>query len=176
MHLAYDFGGGGGARHGADGPDATGVHFGVGRNSVPQVEPAETRCPFRIEEVALIPDSGGPGRWRGGLGTRTVFRLLADTHVTTRGDRLVHPPPGRSGGRAGRCGGFYRLHADGAAERLAGKLNNVPFRAGEAFVVETTGGGGVGDPRDRPRAAVRADAAARKVTAAGAARDYGTDV
>ncbi|MGA4989216.1 hydantoinase B/oxoprolinase family protein [Nonomuraea bangladeshensis] len=174
IHLAYDFGGVG-ARRGLDGPDATGVHFGVGRNSVPQAEPVESRCPLVVESIETIPDSGGPGRWRGGLGSRTVYRFLADCHVTTRGDRLRLPPPGRDGGLPGRLGGFYRRHLDGRMERLASKVNNVRFAAGEAFVVETTGGGGLGPPAERDPAAVRADLAAGRVTARGAAEDYGLD-
>jgi N-methylhydantoinase B len=171
IHLAYDFGGVG-ARAGKDGPDCTGIHFGVGRNSIPQVEPTEARTPLRIERLALIPDSGGPGRWRGGLGTRTVFRLRADAHVTTRGDRLTTPPPGRDGGRPGRPGGFYRLPPGESPQRLPAKVNNAFFAAGDAFVVETTGGGGIGDPAERPHDAVRADLAARKITKTGAERDY----
>ncbi|GGS64027.1 methylhydantoinase [Planobispora rosea] len=172
IHLSYDFGGVG-ARQGKDGPDATGVHFGIGRNSVPQVEPVETRCPLVVESVETVPDSGGPGRHRGGLGSRTVIRFLADAHVTTRGDRLRTPPPGRSGGLPGRLGGFYRRRADGTLERLASKVNNALFRAGEAFVVETTGGGGVGSPYERPPEEVAADLRAGRVTSEGAARDYG---
>ncbi|MED7925707.1 hydantoinase B/oxoprolinase family protein [Nonomuraea sp. LP-02] len=174
IHLAYDFGGVG-ARRGLDGPDATGVHFGVGRNSVPQAEPVESRCPLVVESIETVPDSGGPGRWRGGLGSRTVYRFLADCHVTTRGDRLRLPPPGRDGGLPGRLGGFYRRRRDGSTERLASKVNNVRFAAGEAFVVETTGGGGLGPPAERDREAVRADLAAGRVTARGAAEDYGLD-
>ncbi|MCK2220525.1 hydantoinase B/oxoprolinase family protein [Actinomadura sp. ATCC 31491] len=172
IHLSYDFGGVG-ARRGLDGPDATGVHFGVGRNSVPQAEPVESRCPIVVESIATIPDSGGPGRWRGGLGSRTVYRFLADCHVTTRGDRLRLPPPGRDGGLPGRTGGFYKRHLDGRLERLASKVNNVRFAAGEAFVVATTGGGGLGPPSGRDPAAVRADLATGRVTPEGAARDYG---
>ncbi|MFC5950435.1 hydantoinase B/oxoprolinase family protein [Pseudonocardia lutea] len=172
VHLAYEFGGVG-ARHGKDGPDASGIHFGLGRNSVPQVEPVEVRCPLVVEEVEYLPDSGGPGRWRGGLGTRTVFRLLADAHVTTRGDRLRNGPPGRDGGRPGVPGGFFKRTVDGELVRLAAKVNNEHFAAGEAFVVETTGGGGIGRPEDRPVAEVVADVAAHRITAAAAARDYG---
>ncbi|GIH94488.1 hydantoinase B/oxoprolinase family protein [Planobispora siamensis] len=175
IHLSYDFGGVG-ARHGKDGPDATGVHFGIGRNSVPQAEPVETRCPLVVESVETIPDSGGPGRHRGGLGSRTVIRFLADAHVTTRGDRLRNAPPGRSGGLAGRLGGFHRRRADGTLERLDSKVNNALFRAGEAFVVETTGGGGIGSPYGRPPEEVAADLRAGKVTPEGAARDYGVTV
>ncbi|MFC5833240.1 hydantoinase B/oxoprolinase family protein [Nonomuraea insulae] len=172
IHLSYDFGGVG-ARRGLDGPDATGVHFGIGRNSVPQVEPVESRCPLIVESIETIPDSGGPGRQRGGLGSRTVYRFLADCHVTTRGDRLRLAPPGREGGLPGRLGGFYRRRLDGTVERLASKVNNARFAAGEAFIVETTGGGGLGPPAERDRAAVAADLDAGRVSRRGAADDYG---
>ncbi|MGW7691328.1 hydantoinase B/oxoprolinase family protein [Streptomyces asiaticus] len=172
IHLAYDYGGVG-ARHGKDGPDATGVHFGLGRNSVPQVEPVENRCPIVVESVEYLTDSGGPGRWRGGLGTRTVFRLRADADITTRGDRLRNGPPGRDGGHPGTPGGFYRLAPDGGRERLESKVNNEPFVAGQAFVVETTGGGGVGCPEDRPVDEVLADVAAGKVSRQAADEVYG---
>ncbi|GAA3204968.1 hydantoinase B/oxoprolinase family protein [Nonomuraea roseoviolacea] len=175
IHLAYDFGGVG-ARRGLDGPDATGVHFGIGRNSVPQAEPVESRCPLLVESVETVPDSGGPGRFRGGLGSRTVYRFLADCHVTTRGDRLRLAPPGRDGGLPGRLGGFYRRRLDGTLERLASKVNNVRFAAGEAFVVETTGGGGIGSPLERDLAAVAEDLRAGRVTSRGAAEDYGVRV
>lgn len=175
IHLAYDFGGVG-ARRGLDGPDATGVHFGIGRNSVPQAEPVESRCPLVVESIETIPDSGGPGRWRGGLGSRTVYRFLAECHVTTRGDRLRLPPPGRDGGLPGRVGGFLRRGRDGRLERLAAKVNNVRFAAGEAFVVETTGGGGIGPPGERDPGAVAADLASGRVTRRGAEEDYGVRV
>ncbi|MEU6379425.1 hydantoinase B/oxoprolinase family protein [Streptomyces sp. NPDC046909] len=172
IHLAYDFGGVG-ARSGKDGPDATGVHFGLGRNSVPQVEPVESRCPFVVESMEYVPDSGGAGRWRGGLGTRTVFRLHADAHVTTRGDRLLNPPRGRDGGTAGAIGGFYRLTGDGSRQRLPSKMNNELFRAGEAFVVETSGGGGIGQPAVRDIDLVLSDLADGRVTPEAATEVYG---
>lgn len=172
VHLAYEYGGVG-ARHGKDGPDASGVHFGLGRNSVPQVEPVEIRCPFLVEAVEYLPDSGGAGRWRGGLGTRTTFRLLADAYVTTRGDRLRNGPPGRSGGSPGATGGFYRIARDGRKTRLPAKMNNEAFQAGEAFVVETTGGGGMGAPWERPVDEVLADVVVGKVTVESARQLYG---
>jgi N-methylhydantoinase B len=172
IHLSYDYGGVG-ARAGRDGPDATGIHFGLGRNSVPQAEPVEARCPLVVEGIEYIPDSGGPGRWRGGLGTRTTFRLLDDADITTRGDRLRFAPPGRVGGGAGRLGGFYRVPAAGDPERLSSKNNNVLFRAGDAFVIETTGGGGLGPPHERAVEAVCRDVAEGKVTAVAAAEQYG---
>lgn len=175
IHLAYDFGGVG-ARNGKDGPDATGIHFGLGRNSVPQVEPVESRCPFIVESMEYLPDSGGAGTWRGGLGTRTVFRLSADADVTTRGDRLLRAPQGRDSGGSGVLGGFYRLTPDGRKERLASKMNNERFRSGEAFVVETTGGGGIGRPEERDVALVLRDLADGRVSAEAAVTTYGVVV
>lgn len=175
IHLAYDFGGVG-ARNGKDGPDATGVHFGLGRNSVPQVEPVEDRCPFIVEGVTYIADSGGAGEWRGGLGTRTSFQLQADAYVTTRGDRLRLSPPGRNGGHPGLLGGFYRRRPDGTTERLPSKMNNEPFEAGDTFIVETTGGGGIGNPLDRSVDRVVRDVIEGRITAAGAAAVYGVSL
>lgn len=171
VHLAYEFGGVG-ARYGKDGPDATGIHFGLGRNSVPQVEPVETRCPLRVEGVEYIPDSGGPGKWRGGLGTRTTFKLLADAYITTRGDRLVTGPRGRDGGSPGVTGAFLRRTADGETIRLASKVSNHFFAAGDRFIVETSGGGGIGDPSTRSHADIVGDHRSGRITKEGARRDY----
>jgi N-methylhydantoinase B len=163
LHMAFDLGGmGASARR--DGPDATGALFGGGRNIIPQVEPIEARLPVRVEEVSLIPDSGGAGRHRGGLGTRTVIRMLEDARVDTRGDRLNSPPPGASGGEPGRAGGYYRERADGAREPLHTKGTRQPLAAGEALVLETSGGGGYGDPAERASEAVQKDLADGRIT------------
>ncbi|WP_067482216.1 hydantoinase B/oxoprolinase family protein [Actinomadura hibisca] len=158
LHMSFDLGGTG-ARADHDGADATGALFGGGRNIIPQAEPIEARLPVRVEEVALIPGSGGAGRHRGGLGTRTVIRMLEDARVDTRGDRLHRPPPGAAGGAPGRAGGYHRQRADGTREPLGSKATRQPLAVGEALVVETSGGGGYGDPADRDPAAVRRDRA-----------------
>lgn len=163
LHMSFDLGGLGAGAH-RDGPDATGALFGGGRNIIPQVEPIEARLPVRIEEVSLIPDSGGAGRHRGGLATRTVIRLLEDARADTRGDRLTYPPPGASGGSPGRAGGYYRELADGTREPLHAKGTRQPLRRGEALVLETSGGGGYGPPDERDPEAVAKDLADGKVT------------
>jgi N-methylhydantoinase B len=163
LHMSFDLGGMG-ARDGYDGPDATGALFGGGRNIVPQAEPIEARLPVRIEEVSLIPGSGGDGRYRGGLGTRTVIRMLDDARVDTRGDRLQRPPPGAAGGEQGRAGGYYRERADGTREPLGSRATRQPLAAGEALVVETSGGGGYGDPYQRDPEAIHRDIADGRVT------------
>jgi N-methylhydantoinase B len=143
LQMAFEFGGVG-ARRGKDGVDGTGMHFGLGRSMVPQVEPVELRCPLRIESVEVIDGSGGDGRWRGGRGTRTTYLLLDDAVATFRCDRHRNPPPGREGGQPGRPGGYFVIHAGGSPERLPDKAANVRLSAGDRFVIETSGGGGFG--------------------------------
>jgi N-methylhydantoinase B len=173
LTLLYEFGGLG-ARAGADGPDATGAFFLGGRSVIPQVEPLEGQYPFVVRSARLLPDSGGPGTWRGGLGVETVIELLADARLTVRGDRIgTFPPPGARGGEPGRSGSFSVERADGRVEALAARQTDVRLGPGDRFVVRTSGGGGLGATRDRDPALVRDDVATGKVSVAGAAADYG---
>lgn len=166
LHMAFDYGAAG-ARRGSDGPDATALHFGLGRNMIPQVEPVEVRCPILFEAVEAIPDSGGAGRWRGGNGSRTTIRMGEETFASGRCDRHRFPPPGRAGGEAGRPGGYYRVRADGSREALPDKFANARLAPGERLVVETSGGGGLGAPTERPDDEVEADLAAGRITRRG---------
>jgi N-methylhydantoinase B len=172
IHNSFDMGGVG-ARWGQDGPNATGFHFGVGRNQVPQIEPIESRCRLRIETVEFIADSGGPGRWRGGLGVRTAFRLLEDAVISARTDHFASPPRGVAGGGTARAGALYILDEHGARTDLPSKCANVPIGAGCLFVVETSGGGGVGSPLERAPEEVARDVAHGLVSAAQARTVYG---
>ncbi len=172
VHMAYDFGGMG-ARHGKDGLSATGPHFGIGRNTVPQVEPVELRCPLVVHSVECRADSGGPGQWRGGLGTRTTFLLREDATVTVRSDRHRFPPAGVNGGGPGQPGGYFREDREGQRSRLPDKITGVRLLAGERFIVETSGGGGLGDARLRDPEQIAADVRDGRVTPESAFRDYG---
>ncbi len=172
VHMAYDFGGMG-ARHGKDGLSATGPHFGIGRNTVPQVEPVELRCPLVVQSVECRADSGGPGRWRGGLGSRTTFLVREDATVTVRSDRHRFPPAGVHGGGPGQPGGYFREDREGQRSRLPDKITGVRLLAGERFIVETSGGGGLGDPRLRDPEQIAADVRDGRVTPQSAFRDYG---
>jgi N-methylhydantoinase B len=67
-----------------------------------------------------------------------------------RCDRYRFPPPGIDGGGPGRSGGYFLVGVDGVWRRLPDKAANLACSAGERFVVETSGGGGVGDPLARP--------------------------
>ena len=176
LTLLYEFGGLG-ARTGADGPDATGAFFLGGRSVIPQVEPLEAQYPFVVRSARLLPDSGGAGTWRGGLGVETVLELLGDARLTVRGDRIgAYPPPGARGGEPGRPGSFSIERVDGRVEQLAPRQAGVQLAAGDRFVVRTSGGGGLGPSGDRDPALVRRDLATGKLSAAVAARDYGFTV
>jgi N-methylhydantoinase B len=169
--LSYEFGGIGG-RVGCDGPDATGAFFLGGRNTVPQVEAIETTMPLRFERQGYAIDSGGAGEFRGGAGVETRISVLGDGEIAVRAERVRIPPRGRHGGRPGGGGSQY-LVRDGVQVELPAKAVGLPVRAGEVFVLTTSGGGGLGDPFARDPEAVAADVAARKVSIEGAARDYG---
>jgi len=170
--LLYEFGGIG-ARTGSDGPDATGCFFLGGRSVIPQLEPLEAQYPIRVVYARLAPDSGGPGRWRGGLGVEVSLELTAPARLTVRGDRMSGPPPGALGGGAGRGGWFAVERADGTTEMLATRQQDIALRPGDRFVLRTSGGGGLGDPSTRDAAMVRADIAEGRVSVAGARDNYG---
>lgn len=154
--LSYEYGGLG-ARHGSDGPSATGAFFLGGRNTVPQVEPLEATLPIVFERQRLLPDSGGAGRWRGGLGVETRIRVRKDTEFALRSDRVLLPPKGRDGGDDGMPGTQYVLEEGGGERPLPPKGANLRLAANETLVLTTSGGGGLGAPADRDRRAVSKD-------------------
>lgn len=169
--MAMDFGGLG-ARAACDGPDATGSFVLGGRGAVLQTEPFEAQYPVTIEHQRVRPDSGGPGRRRGGLGIDTAIRLLGDGELVVRGDRMLLPPPGIDGGQPGRAGYWRVERRDGGVDELAPRQSHVRLRAGDVFAFATSGGGGLGPAVERDPDAVGRDVAEQRVTAAGARRDY----
>jgi N-methylhydantoinase B len=172
LTMLYEFGGIG-ARHGSDGPDATGAFYLGGRSTIPQVEPIEAQHPLRVVRSALRTDSGGAGTWRGGLGVELAIEVLDDVTVSVRGDRMLLPPPGRDGGLAGGAGYTRVDRSDGTSDLLAPRQSAVHLRAGDVLVVATSGGGGLGDPRARAPELVAADVAEGRVSPAAAAEIYG---
>ena len=170
--LSYEYGGLG-ARQGSDGPSSTGAFFLGGRNVVPQVEALEARLPLVFECQRWIPDSGGRGRWRGGLGVETRIRVLADAELALRSERVRLPPCGRQGGEDGVAGEQLVLCPDGSTRPLRAKAANQPMAKGEVLILKTSGGGGLGDPRERDPAALAADLDEGLVTPEAARRAYG---
>jgi N-methylhydantoinase B len=166
-------GGGSGGRYYADGEDT--IHVVPDSRNLP-TEFSEARFPFVVERLGLALDSGGPGRYRGGLGYEKHIRMLRDAHFMSIADRSILSCWGVRGGRAGRP--FQVTIEPGApGEREVDVLADAePVRAGEVIRIRTTGGGGWGDPLDRPYDEVLRDVRWRKVSPVGALGDYGVVV
>ncbi len=158
-------GGGSGGRYYADGEDT--IHVVPDSRNIP-VEFAEARWPFRVERLGLAADSGGPGEYRGGLGYDKHIRMLRDARYMSIADRSILSCWGVNGGRAGRP---FRVEIEG--REMEGLVDDHPVRAGEVIRIRTTGGGGWGDPLNRPADRVAADVRDGKVSAEGARADYG---
>lgn len=126
-----------------------------------------------MEKLGLAVDSGGAGRYRGGLGYEKHIRMLRDADFMSIADRSILSCWGVNGGRAGQP---FQVVIDpgGPAERVVDALADAePVRAGEVVRIRTTGGGGWGDPLDRPAADIIRDLRWGKVSVEGARRDYG---
>jgi N-methylhydantoinase B len=163
-------GGGSGGRYYADGEDT--IHVVPDSRNIP-VEFAESRWPFVVERLGLAVDSGGPGRYRGGLGYDKHLRMLREAHFMSIADRSLLACWGVNGGRAGRPFSVT-IDPGGPDERPVDALADAePVRAGELIRIRTTGGGGWGDPLDRPYGEVARDLAWGKISPAGARDDYG---
>ncbi|MGE0853692.1 MAG: hydantoinase B/oxoprolinase family protein [Hyphomicrobiaceae bacterium] len=133
------------------------------------VEVWETLTHTAIESKRLLPDTGGPGQWRGGLGQEVVLRNDTGHIVTTlgMGNRTMFPARGMFGGRDGAL----RVHAiDGVPVHAKGRNELAP---GQHMRIVEAGGGGFGDPRQRAAAAVAEDVAQGYVSADAAREIYG---
>lgn len=165
--------GGFGARPVKDGINAVASTISNMMNT--PIEILEMSFPLRVEEYAIVPDSGGPGTWRGGLGVRRTWRVLErDAHAAVCCERTVTPPFGLAGGSPGAAATLTLRHPDGSARRLTSKGAFVA-PAGSVLVVEAPGSGGYGPPSGRNRAALAEDVVDGYVTAEAARRDYEDD-
>ncbi|MDO8360951.1 MAG: hydantoinase B/oxoprolinase family protein [Devosia sp.] len=136
------------------------------------IETIEARYPLLMEEYSLREDSGGAGRYRGGMGLVRQYRLLADTAVLQlRADRHEHPPYGLFGGKPA-ASSRNQLNRDGEWQTLPAKVT-LEITRDTVIRHEQAGGGGWGDPAERDQAAIRADIRNGKISAARARADYG---
>jgi N-methylhydantoinase B len=158
-------GGGSGGRWYADGEDT--IHVVPDSRNIP-VEFAESRWPIRVERLGLAVDSGGPGRFRGGLGYDKHLRMLEDARFMSIADRNLLACWGVNGGAAGRP---FTVDIEGRP--VGGLTDAEPVREGEVIRIRTTGGGGWGDPLDREPGRVADDVRDGKVSIEGARADYG---
>ncbi len=161
------------ATHDGAGPFRTMAH---GDTRVIPLELQETQLPMRIEEFSLRADSGGAGKYRGGLGFRKVYRMLGSCRLQTNLDRTKFPPWGTQGGREGKPGRFSIVPAATGAARPVGKEKGLELAAGDLVFVETGGGGGYGAPRERALSLIQRDLDAGYVSRDAAIADYGIDI
>ena len=148
-------GGGFGGRFTKDGKDGVQVHI-TNTSNLP-VELIEMEYPLLVESYGFVPDSGGAGKHRGGLGLRRVVRPVGHTMTFSgQGERFVNRPWGVFGGHSGGTGRFVKL-AGSAEVLLPTKPANLQINEDEAVVMETPGSGGYGKPEERDAAAIEND-------------------
>ncbi len=163
-------GGGSGGRYYADGEDT--IHVVPDSRNLP-TEFTESRFPFLVERLGLAVDSGGAGRFRGGLGYEKQIRMLKDANFMSIADRSILACWGVKGGKAGHP---FQVTVDlgGPEERVVDALADAEVvKAGQVIRIRTTGGGGWGDPLERPYDEVERDLRWGKISFDGARRDYG---
>ncbi len=145
------------------------IAFPTNTQAIP-IEIIETTCPMLVEEKEFITDSGGAGRYRGGLGQRVVFSMLADQPiaVSIKGQRDRFAPRGLFGGHAATLLRAWLNRSTPIS------VNGVRlFQRGERLTIEAPGGGGFGDPRTRDAAAVATDLRNGVISPEAAATVYG---
>ena len=172
VSMVEPHGGGMGARASKDG--VNGIRVYVGNAGSLPVEFIEQTMPLVVEEWALVTDSGGAGRYRGGLTARRTYRVGFDQATfTVAGERGQFAPQGHFGGQAGAHFLCSVTHPDGSTELLPPKGATAVVRKGDRVVVQPAGSGGYGDPNERPAEDVMADLANGYISEASARNLYG---
>ena len=164
--------GGAGARPDKDGIDC--YSQGIHNLANTPIEMIEMTYPLRFQRYEFIPDTGGIGRQRGGMGVRRDIEFLDESGtLETQFDKFKVAPFGLFGGGPGATGKMF-LNPDGPdSMALASKTVAAKLRRGDVFSMSTQGGGGYGEPAERDPAAIARDVKAGKVSAERARADYG---
>ncbi|HMN82438.1 MAG TPA: hydantoinase B/oxoprolinase family protein [Burkholderiaceae bacterium] len=139
------------------------------------VEIVESLYPLRVDEVSMRIDSAGAGRYRGGFGITRRYTTLDDTEFTTAIERTKCPPWGIFGGLDADVGSI-EVARPGQSSLSLTKMTAVALPRGSTIVMRTAGGGGCGDPLQRPPAEVVSDLREGYISADAARRDYGVVV
>jgi N-methylhydantoinase B len=166
-------GGGWGAKHNEDGMSAT-VCMNDGDTHNHPIEQMEAKYPLLFERHCLREDSGGAGRYRGGLGTEQVVRARSTITMNVQVDRMHCPPWGLDGGRPG-AGNQVTLRLAGVekADLPNSKVLTQRLQKGDAFTLRAGGGGGFGPPHERDPQKVAHDVRQGYVSLRAAAELYG---
>ena len=148
----------GGAGGGPDGDGLDGVQVHITNTSNLPVEVLEHAFPLMVERYEFVQDSGGPGRFRGGLGLRRTIRVTrGNATFSAHGDRHERPARGAQGGRPGGLGSYLVRHEDGSTQKLPPKISGVHLGPRTLVEVQTPGGGGYGPPQQRKPELVEED-------------------
>ena len=171
--------GGSGATHGADGYDHIGLINCAGGILAQDYEMFEIQNPHVLTKHEYLPDSAGPGRWRGGLGTDTAFRIDGENVTAVAFGDGIAPGAEAFGLFGGGPGALNRaiLRAPDGTERVAKSKEILRDIARGTMLVQTAGGGGgYGDPLERPVELVAEEVHNGLISPEAAARDYGVAV
>jgi N-methylhydantoinase B len=164
--------GGWGARPHGDGPSAT-YTIGHGDTFNIPIEVLETRYPIHVERYALRRDSGGPGRYRGGLGLERFYRMQDNGQFNGLSERSKCLPWGLSKGLPGKSGSIaLKRKGSNKIERFQ-KITGLKLTKGDMLMFATGGGGGYGNPLTRPPEQVALDVQMGYVSLAEARASYG---
>jgi N-methylhydantoinase B len=165
--------GGTGARASQDGCEAMSSAFNA--SNIP-VEAQEAVQPIIVERFELIPDSGGPGRQRGGCGIRRDMRILGeDVKLTNLSERQKFAPFGLFGGEPGALGATVINPGEPSERKIGGKAS-LDLEYGDVVSFRLSGGGGYGDPRERDPEAVAGDVRLGLVSIAAARDRYSVEI
>jgi N-methylhydantoinase B len=169
-------GGGWGATSEHDGNSAVYLNMGNCLDLPVEAIEMDLKDILRVEKYELVTDSGGPGKYRGGLGIRRDIRILSDkAYLSTRSDAQKFAPKGVLGGRDGSPARYFKGLAEQAV-RIPAKNTNHRLVSGDYLSFETPGGGGYGDPRERSIEKVREDVKQGYVSTVAAEAEYGVKV
>jgi N-methylhydantoinase B len=174
IYLGGLIGGGWGAKHNGDGCNAT-IAMNDGDTHNGPSEQVEAKYPLLVERYALRPDSGGAGRFRGGLGCEQVVQARHDIRFNSQMDRVKCKPWGLEDGLSG-FGNSVAIHRFGTAQEQRfhnGKALNQVLHAGDAYILRSGGGGGFGSPLDRDLDALARDVRCGYVSKDAAEKYYG---
>jgi N-methylhydantoinase B len=138
------------------------------------VEATEAKSPIIVERRTLRQDSGGPGKFRGGLGVANEVRMRRTATIHAHVERTICAPWGLHGGKDALANRISIERTNGEVEKFpTGKIKPTEIDAGDSFLIETAGGGGFWNPLQRDAQRVLADVRAGYVSLEAARRDYG---
>ncbi|PKW16127.1 hydantoinase B/oxoprolinase family protein [Saccharopolyspora spinosa] len=165
--VMYVFLGGGYGGHAAGDGLSNGCSL-MSIGLVQSIETLEQRYPIRVRQYSLRDGSSGQGRFRGGLGVHFEFEYAAETgRASLLGDQAKTAPVGRAGGGPGATSApWFRLGGQTVTLPMISKGENISIRRGDVICMRTPGGGGYGDPAERPGHEVNADIESGYLTSA----------